>query len=335
MSENYLNPHTRKGMVFFWDCRLGDPNQNPDTREPRLLPDGRCYVTPTSRKRWMRDFATDVEGWVNFVRRGLQIDEVFAREGRDPEMLKKKYLDVRQFGLAVPGSGAAQVLRGPLVLDHPTTIDPIEIESITKTRVSGYSRKEKANGAPAGNGHSVTVDEEVDLDALMDDPEIVEHEASKLSATMFPASRVIRYGLFAGFVAYDTFSGYRMGTTSDDLAAFYRALVWHLTFSRSTMRPDCQFRGLWIFDHGTPRGHEFDTVTRKRVQVRRVRGESGTEATAWEDYAVTVRTEGMPAKMTMKSFLPEESATWDLPESPTVFDLDRGEVVPNPDYLPA
>ncbi len=46
----------RREILFLYDIRMGNPNGDPDENRPRVLPDGRFYVTDVRLKRFARDF---------------------------------------------------------------------------------------------------------------------------------------------------------------------------------------------------------------------------------------------------------------------------------------
>ena len=52
--KNYLRQ--RHEILFLYDIRMGNPNGDPNENRPRVLPDGKFYVTDVRLKRYIRDF---------------------------------------------------------------------------------------------------------------------------------------------------------------------------------------------------------------------------------------------------------------------------------------
>ena len=90
MKNNTNTLSSRREFVFLYDIKMGNPNGDPDENRPRVLPDGRHYVTDVRLKRFVRDFLKN-QGW------NILVDNIEGRTtnltGRVVDFLKKQNQD--------------------------------------------------------------------------------------------------------------------------------------------------------------------------------------------------------------------------------------------------
>lgn len=102
----------RREILFLYDIRMGNPNGDPDENRPRVLPDGRFYVTDVRLKRFARDYAatrgkeilvSNIEGrTTNLTGRVVHWLDKNKKQKADGEelvnILLDTFIDARWFG---------------------------------------------------------------------------------------------------------------------------------------------------------------------------------------------------------------------------------------------
>lgn len=277
----------RYEFVLLFDVTDGNPNGDPDAGNmPRLDPETmHGFVTDVSLKRKVRDFVEIARHnvppnriYVQHQSRGGTFlnalhEEAHRAVGIDPKAGKnppadkreearqwmcKNFYDVRAFGAVMTtGSNAGQV-RGPLQLTFARSVDPVAPGEVTITRVA----------------------------------KTTEARAEKAGTTEIGRKAVVPYGLYRahGFVS-PSFAR-QTGFSDEDLALFWQALRRMFEEDRSANRGFMATRKLVVFKHQSPLGNAPAHELFERVRVER-RPPVGV-ARSFDDYTVTVNTEGLP-----------------------------------------
>lgn len=306
-------------FVYLFDVINGNPNGDPDAGNmPRLDPTSCCgLMTDVSLKRKIRNFISLTEegkqGFNLFVKEksvlnqqialAYQSDSVknalaewdaFEKDRKDKKKKsddKKKqpdkhyedvaqqwmcenFFDIRMFG-AVMSTGSkedgsdeedgedkksklvkrAGQVRGPVQIAFAKSIDPIAPLDISITRMAVTSEKE----AKEQNGMNRTMGRK----------------------------HIVPYGLYRahGFISAHL-AQKTTGFSDDDLDKLWQALEHMFEHDRSAARGEMVARHLVVFKHATALGNAPAHELFERVTVERVKGEQGSPAQAFTDYAV-------------------------------------------------
>ena len=317
----------RHEFVLFFDVTNGNPNGDPDAGNlPRLDPEtNRGLVSDVCLKRKIRNYvelAKEKEpGYRIYVTEGAILnnahreayaairpgDEAVAKAAKlnpkgDEEMARLRrwmcdnFFDIRSFGAVLStGINAGQV-RGPVQLTFARSVEPVLPLEVSITRMAATNEKEKQQREAGGD------DERTD------------------NRTM-GRKHIIPYGLYRahGFVSAPLASHSTKGTgfTEADLDLLWKALTDMFEHDRSAARGEMATRALIVFAHDSTLGNAHADKLFDRVKARRKRpGDDASDSSAlheidspaidnwpparsFDDYAVTVDEDAMPAGVTV------------------------------------
>lgn len=317
----------RHEFVLFFDVTNGNPNGDPDAGNlPRLDPEtNRGLVSDVCLKRKIRNYvelAKEKEpGYRIYVTEGAILnnahreayaairpgDEAVAKAAKlnpkgDEEMARLRrwmcdnFFDIRSFGAVLStGINAGQV-RGPVQLTFARSVEPVLPLEVSITRMAATNEKEKQQREAGGD------DERTD------------------NRTM-GRKHIIPYGLYRahGFVSAPLASHSTKGTgfTEADLDLLWTALTDMFEHDRSAARGEMATRALIVFAHDSTLGNAHADKLFDRVKARRKRpGDDAGDPSAlheidspaidnwpparsFDDYAVTVDEDAMPAGVTV------------------------------------
>lgn len=296
------DPNRRHDFLLLFDVQDGNPNGDPDAGNmPRVDPEtGHGLVTDVCLKRKIRNFvALDKAGQAGFriyVQEKAILTQVQGeaykdlglaapppeaeegeadagaadKKGKKParkageadnvskarDWMCRNFFDIRTFGavMSLKENNAGQV-RGPMQLTFARSIDPIAALDVSITRMAVATQKE----ADAQGGDNRTMGRKAIL----------------------PYALYVARGFFTPAFAKQT------GITSDDLAAFWRALEMMWDIDHSAARGMMACRGLYIFTHADERGLG-NAPAHKLFGHLDVHKKQGVEAPRrFEDYVVT------------------------------------------------
>lgn len=323
-------PLTRRhDFVLLFDVTNGNPNGDPDAGNlPRLDPETNLgLVSDVCLKRKIRNYVEIAKegqpGYDIYVTEGAILNEKHRKAyavvrpddpavakatklspKSDEEMAKLRgwmcdnFFDIRTFGAVLStGINAGQV-RGPVQITFARSIEPVLPLEISITRMAATNEKEKAQRDAAS-----TEDERTD------------------NRTM-GRKHIIPYGLYRahGFVSAPLASHPAKGTgfTEADLELLWTALCDMFEHDRSAARGEMATRALIVFQHESALGNAHADKLFERVKVWRKRPEADGEepaglhrigapaidnwppARSFDDYAVTVDEEGLPAGVSVR-----------------------------------
>ena len=310
----------RHEFVLFFDVKNGNPNGDPDAGNmPRMDPEtGHGLVSDVSLKRKIRNYVemakSDEKRFRIYVTEGAILNEkhreayVATRPG-DAEAANPKtkklspksddeaarlrdfmcdnFYDVRTFGAVLStGINAGQV-RGPVQICFAQSVEPVLPLEISITRMAATSEAEKKERAEG--------------------EEDTEKRGDKRT---MGRKHIIPYALYRahGFVSAPLASDQRKGTgfSDADLELLFEALGDMFEHDRSAARGEMTTRQLVVFRHETALGNARAQDLFARIRVDRVfqgsRRKPGDPAfdnvppaRSFEDYAITVDREGLPA----------------------------------------
>lgn len=168
----------------------------------------------------------------------------------------QNFYDVRMFGAVMStGLNAGQV-RGPMQLTFARSIDPVQPQDLSITRVAVTDAKDREKLQTMGR------------------------------KTMIP------YGLYQGHGFYSPHLAAKTGVTQRDLELFWDALVKMWEFDRSASRGMMAPRGLYVFSHESKMGNAPAHKLFERVQVNL--REEGMIPRQFSDYEVTINESELP-----------------------------------------
>ncbi len=305
------NPlQNRYEIAFYFDCTNGNPNGDPDMgNAPRLDPeDLHGLVSDVAVKRRVRNYVQLARGngapHAIFIEHGTNLNRPIAlaheetgdlppkgkgaakkrvQEARD--WMCDNFYDVRTFGAVMSTGANAGQVRGPVQVAFSRSIDPVLPLDLSITR-----------GAVADKADKAVSSEDIKKweDAQPED---------KLR-TMGRKS-LIPYGLFAGRAFVSAHLAEQTGFGDDDLALFLEALTNMYEHDRSASKGLMSMRKIVVFKHvGTDTNDEQRGRQAKLgcapahtlfdlVQVERI--DSTKAPRRFEDYAVTIDRDGLPA----------------------------------------
>ncbi|MFC0336903.1 CRISPR-associated protein, Csd2 family [Kushneria avicenniae] len=283
----------RYEFVLLFDVTNGNPNGDPDAGNlPRLDPEtNQGLVTDVCLKRKIRNYvalekeeeaghaiymqektvlnnqhkkAYDALG-IKHEAKKLPKEQAKARELTG--WMCNNFFDVRTFGAVMTTEVNSGQVRGPVQLAFASSIDPVVPMEVSITRMAVTNEKDLEKERTMGRKH------------------------------------IIPYGLYRvhGYVSAKLAE--RTGFSEDDLELLWRSLINMFEHDRSAARGEMSARKLIIFKHDHAMGNApahrlFDSVT-----VTRVEGEADTPARRFQDYAVTIDREAIPAGVSVNERL--------------------------------
>jgi CRISPR-associated protein Csd2 len=277
-------------FVYLFDVINGNPNGDPDAGNmPRLDPDSsKGLITDVCLKRKIRNFIemteSDSAGFDIYVKEksvlNLQNKKAYEALGIKPEAKKlpkdeakarevtswmcKNFFDVRTFGAVMTTEVNSGQVRGPVQFAFGKSIDPIIPLEISITRMAVTSEKE----SEAQGGGNRTMGRK----------------------------HIVPYGLYRAHGFISAKLAEKTGFSEDDLTKFWHALTMMFEHDRSASRGEMSARKLIVFRHNDALGNAPAHVLFDRVKVERVTGETGSPASQFSDYSISIDAAGLEAK---------------------------------------
>ena len=273
----------RYEFVYFFDVTNGNPNGDPDAGNmPRLDPESsKGLVTDVCLKRKIRNFveisSENEAGYEIYVKEksvlNLQNKRAYEALGIESEAKKlpkdeakarditawmcKNFFDIRTFGAVMTTEVNSGQVRGPAQLAFAQSIDPIVPLEVSITRMAVTNEKDLEKERTMGRKY------------------------------------IVPYALYRmhGFISANLAA--KTGFSDDDLAKLWQALQLMFEHDRSAARGEMAARKLIVFKHESPLGNQPAHKLFDAVKVERVSGESGTPASGFGDYKISVVSDGL------------------------------------------
>ena len=296
----------RYDFVYLFDVIDGNPNGDPDAGNlPRTDPlTGLGLVTDVCLKRKIRNYVSvsrnDETGYAIYVSEGGILNEQHrkAYQALRPNNAKGKklkagsdeearaltrwmcdhFFDVRTFGAVMTTNVNCGQVRGPIQFGMARSIDPVFAQELAITRMAATNAAEKKSR-----------EEGEDAQGIMKD-----------NKTMGRKS-IVPYGLYRvhGFVSAPLAES--TGFSSADLELLWESLQMMFEHDRSAARGEMSARGLYVFQHQSKLGNVMARDLFDRVTVRR-RPENDV-IRSFNDYEVTICTQGLPQGVTLEQYI--------------------------------
>lgn len=278
-----MNIQNRYEFVYFFDVTNGNPNGDPDSGNmPRLDPESsKGLVTDVCLKRKIRNYIQLTEGNTPGYDIYVQEKGVLNKQNQkaydalgiksEPKKLPKdeekareltrwmcnNFFDVRTFGAVMTTEINSGQVRGPVQLAFAKSIDPIVPLEITITRMAVTHEKDLEKERTMGRKH------------------------------------IVPYGLYRvhGFVSANLAA--KTGFSDDDLTKLWQALKMMFEHDHSAARGEMNARRLFAFKHKDALGNIPSHKLFERIEVKRVKGESGTPASSFDDYDISIDKESL------------------------------------------
>ncbi len=280
-----MSIQNRYEFVYFFDVTNGNPNGDPDAGNmPRLDPESsKGLVTDVCLKRKIRNFievtCENAPGYEIYVKEksvlNLQNKRAYEAIGIEPNTKDKKlpkdeakaraitawmcnnFFDIRSFGAVMTTEVNSGQVRGPVQLAFAQSLDPIVPLEVSITRMA------------------VTNEKDLDKERTMGRKHIVPYALYRM------------HGFISANLAAKT------GFSDDDLAKLWQALQLMFEHDRSAARGEMAARKLIVFKHDSALGSQPAHKLFDAVKVERVNGESGTPASGFGDYKISVVSDGL------------------------------------------
>ena len=280
-----MSIQNRYEFVYFFDVTNGNPNGDPDAGNmPRLDPESsKGLVTDVCLKRKIRNFievtCENAPGYEIYVKEksvlNLQNKRAYEAIGIEPNTKDKKlpkdeakaraitawmcnnFFDIRSFGAVMTTEVNSGQVRGPVQLAFAQSLDPIVPLEVSITRMA------------------VTNEKDLDKERTMGRKHIVPYALYRM------------HGFISANLAAKT------GFSDDDLAKLWHALTLMFEHDRSAARGEMAARKLIVFKHDSALGSQPAHKLFDAVKVERVNGESGTPASGFGDYKISVVSDGL------------------------------------------
>jgi CRISPR-associated protein Csd2 len=277
----------RYEFVYLFDVTNGNPNGDPDAGNmPRLDPESsKGLVTDVCLKRKIRNFVQMTEegkpGFDIYVKEksilNLQNQKAYEALGIKPESKKmpkdetkakeitqwmcNNFFDVRSFGAVMTTEVNSGQVRGPVQLAFAKSIDPIVPLEISITRMAVTTEKES--------------------------------EAQSGGNRTMGRKHIVPYGLYRahGFISANLAK--KTGFSEADLQKLWQALQMMFEHDRSAARGEMAARQLFVFKHDSELGNMPAHKLFETVKIKRVKGEAGSPASAFDDYEITCDASGL------------------------------------------
>jgi len=280
----------RYEFVYLFDVTNGNPNGDPDAGNmPRLDPESsKGLVTDVCLKRKVRNYIELTEqntpGYDIYVKEksvlnnqnkkaydALEIESTPKKLPKEEEKARAitdwmcaNFYDVRSFGAVMTTQINSGQVRGPVQLAFAKSEDPIIPLEISITRMAVTTEKE----ADDQQGDNRTMGRK----------------------------HIVPYGLYRvhGFISAKLAE--KTGFSDQDLEKLWQSLQMMFEHDHSAARGEMNARKLIAFKHKDALGNMPSHKLFERVTIPRVRGEKGTPAGGFDDYAITVNKEGLEEK---------------------------------------
>lgn len=278
-----MSIENRYEFVFFFDVTNGNPNGDPDSGNmPRLDPESsKGLVTDVCLKRKIRNYielsCENEPGYEIYVKEKsvLNLQNKRAYEALEivPEAKKlpkeeakarditawmcRNFFDIRAFGAVMTTEVNSGQVRGPVQLAFARSIDPIVPLEVSITRMA------------------VTNEKDLEKERTMGRKFIVPYALYRV------------HGFVSAKLAEKT------GFSNEDMDKLWKALMSMFEHDRSAARGEMTARKLIVFKHETALGSEPAHKLFDCVKVERISGDSGTPASAFGDYRITVNLDGL------------------------------------------
>ena len=174
------------------------------------------------------------------------------------------FFDVRSFGAVMTTNINSGQVRGPVQLTFAKSEDPIVPLEISITRMAVTTEKE----AEDQQGDNRTMGRK----------------------------HIIPYGLYRchGFISAKLAE--KTGFSEDDLQKLWGSLRMMFEHDRSAARGEMVARKLVVFKHKDALGNMPAHKLFERVTISRVKGETGSSASGYDDYQINIETNGLNEK---------------------------------------
>ena len=280
-----MSIQNRYEFVYFFDVTNGNPNGDPDAGNmPRLDPESsKGLVTDVCLKRKIRNFievtCENAPGYEIYVKEksvlNLQNKRAYEAIGIEPNTKDKKlpkdeakaraitawmcnnFFDIRSFGAVMTTEVNSGQVRGPVQLAFAQSLDPIVPLEVSITRMA------------------VTNEKDLDKERTMGRKHIVPYALYRM------------HGFISANLAAKT------GFSDVDLAKLWQALSLMFEHDRSAARGEMAARKLIVFKHDSVLGSQPAHKLFDAVKVERINGESGTPASGFGDYKISVVSDGL------------------------------------------
>lgn len=281
----------RYDFVIFFDVENGNPNGDPDAGNmPRMDQEtGYGLVTDVCLKRKIRNYVEAVydgkPGYRIYVRQniplertnqealdylGIKENELKQFKKKDPsidikirDFMCENFFDIRTFGAVmttfVKGNLNCGQVRGPIQISFAKSVDPINPQEISITRVTVASEKELDEG----------------------------------KSTMIGTKYILPYALYRaeGFVSANL-AQKTTGFSEDDLKIFWEAVTNMFEFDRSAARGKMSVRKLIVFKHNSVFGNAPAYKLFEKITVRHKCTEKFVSS--YDDYEIEIDKAGLP-----------------------------------------
>lgn len=248
---------TRKTVVVAIDCTMSNANGRIPNGEPNVNLDGKGFISAQSFRRILRDHAKR-QGMQLYIERGAELGAV-QNSFETAEAMLDQLWDLRVLGGTLTTKG--RMLKGPVTVDPPTTVCPVDVVEVGLTRVSSHLGQDKEDdGRNHGNMGSYFV---------------------------------VKHGLYVATLHFDPYAAAALGTTEEDLAVLWQALIEGWQYNRSAHRTAVDIVAIDVFDSPCVSGSEPQVRTKSRVRWV----PTCEDPQSLADYERVVDLEGMPSSM--------------------------------------
>jgi CRISPR-associated protein Csd2 len=216
-----------------------------------------------------KDLGIDLEAAPKDEKDGKKRNTKGSGQGSEVDSARKKmcerYYDIRTFGAVMSTGANAGQVRGPVQMTFGRSVDQIVTleHSITRMAVATEAEAEKQSGDNRTMGRKNTI----------------------------PYGLYVSHGFVSAHLAAQT------GFTADDLKLLWEALVNMFEQDRSAARGEMATRRLIVFEHESPLGNAPAHALFRRLKIERK--DLSRPARQYEDYAVMLDREGLPAGITI------------------------------------
>ena len=169
----------------------------------------------------------------------------------------KNFFDIRTFGAVMTTEVNSGQVRGPVQLAFVQSIDPTVPLEVSITRMAVTNEKDLEKERTMGRKY------------------------------------IVPYALYRvhGFISANLAA--KTGFSDDDLAKLWQALTLMFEHDRSAARGEMAARKLIVFKHDSALGSQPAHKLFDAVKVERVNGESGTPASGFGYYKISVVSDGL------------------------------------------
>lgn len=294
----------RIDAVILFDCKMGNPNQEPEAGGRAREVFDRGVVSSGSQKRKIRDFwdltCGDKPGCDVYYKRrailnlknreafkkGLGIEDADKKDG--PQLRAEIKEAAAEMGIADPGEAVGNILTSKYIDNRVfgVTATTAKTANLSCSQITG----------PVEITDAVSVDPVYQQAMTITRCSVNKESDAEKKDTEMATRYIVPYALYKSEMYINAYQAMDTGMDEEDLQLLLKAIENMFEFSRSASNGTMTMRKIVLFRHESPLGNAHSHQLIDRVKIERKPGIE--EAEKYSDYDISVDLEGLPEGVT-------------------------------------